>query len=167
MTTPANFSQIMQAGSLEWRERGNIYPLVPGTPIEAKSIANTLGGVSLFDFHLVTTNGRCSSAVLNPFMNCFAIPYPQIWTSAVWIKIDRGQIADQFIGVSRLLEISKQPEYAHRILDPHECACIGNVPICAFKWAFFVSDAQESPQYINTKRFDQERFDKILQADKQ
>jgi len=102
----------------------------------------SIGGVSLFDFTQFEPNSyseRYPASQWRPF-----VPYPRGADSAIWIEIDRRQIATQFISGSELIARWKSEKaYGHRIMPYIEAAHLGAAPQWAFKRAFRVRSSDD------------------------
>lgn len=100
--------------------------------------ARTLGGVSLFDFDQFDPDSyteRCPSSSWAYF-----VPYQSHWECAVWIEIDRGQVAPpHFIsGVGLLAKWKSEAACGHNIMPEIEAAYLGPLSRVKFKRAFLV-----------------------------
>ena len=97
----------------------------------------TLGGVSLFDFSQFDPDEyekRCPSSSW-----AYLVPHHLHWECAVWIEIDREQVAPKLISGRDLLSRWKADgAYGHNIMPEIEAAYLGDVPAAAFKRAFLV-----------------------------
>jgi len=97
----------------------------------------SLGGVSLFDFSQFDPDEyekRCPSSSWAYF-----VPHHLHWGCAVWIEIDRTQVAPKLISGRDLLSRWKADDaYGHNIMPEIEAAYLGGLPGAAFKRAFLV-----------------------------
>jgi len=105
-----------------------------------------LGGISLFDFRDFEPERYGEKYPLSSWQEF--VPYQESLGQAVWIEIDRGQVASQFIsGPDLVLRWKADNAYEHTIMPDIEAVHLGPLPISAFKRAFLVGkgDAEFHP----------------------
>jgi hypothetical protein len=69
----------------------------------------------------------------------YFVPHHLHWERAVWIEIDREQVAPRLISGTHLLSRWKsEGAYGHNIMPEIEAAYLGGLPVAAFKRAFLV-----------------------------
>jgi hypothetical protein len=97
----------------------------------------TIGGVSLFDFDEFNPDQYQDEYPLSTWHQF--IPYRSRWKSAVWIEIDREQIASHFVSGAELIHRWKLDNAQHHMIMPIiEAACLKAIPCAAFKRVFSV-----------------------------
>lgn len=137
-TNLTRFGAILEAGAIlpepdipdsqRWEtSRGpDYYPYV-----------RTIAGVSLFDFNQFDSKRYAQSHPISTWRRF--VPYREDWGQAVWIEIDRAQVAASLISTSDLLARWKtQHAFRHLIMPLIEAAHIGPLPRTAFKRALLV-----------------------------
>jgi hypothetical protein len=108
----------------------------------------TLGGVSLFDFSGFDRARYSEECPLSTWWEF--VPFRREWGHAVWIEIDRGQVAPNFIsGVDIVARWKSDAAYRHTIMPYIEAAHLGSIPRRAFKRAFLVRDGNEPPEALD------------------
>jgi hypothetical protein len=96
-----------------------------------------LGGVSLFDFTQFDAETYSKQFPASQWLAF--VPYPRRRDSAIWIEIDRQQVAGQLISGPELIAKWKSEEgYGHNIMPQIEAAHLGALPRKAFKRALLV-----------------------------
>jgi hypothetical protein len=104
---------------------------------DSYSYVRFLGGVSLFDFDQFDPESYSEK-----YPSCswaYFVPHHLAWGCAVWIEIDREQIAIRFISGANLLAKQKAEQAFRHAIMPHiEAAHLGLIPVAAFKQAFLV-----------------------------
>lgn len=148
-THPSRFKSILQSGAI-FPE-----PEIPDTDRfgsaagrEHYPYVRFLGGVSLFDldhFDPAEYERKCPSSSWAYF-----IPHHLDWTCAVWIEIDREQVATNLISARDLVSKWKAEEaFGHNIMPEIEAAYIGNLPVPAFKRAFLVCEDDDNFHFLS------------------
>ncbi|MDX8462133.1 hypothetical protein [Mesorhizobium humile] len=131
---PDRFLQVLDTGAIVAHPEIPRSKLWGGTPL-----VRALDGVSLFEF----ANFDVEEYELKYPSSSWGyfIPHHLNWGVAVWIEIDRQSIADTYRSPSSLLQQWKDEErQAQRIMPGIEAACLGNVPLAAFRSAFVTWD---------------------------
>jgi hypothetical protein len=99
----------------------------------------TLGGVSLFDFDQFDPEQYQKDYPLSSW--CEFVPYRSCWRGAVWIEIDRDQIASDFVsGIDLVARWKVDRAHGHTIMPIIEAACLSALPCTAFKSVFCVRE---------------------------
>ncbi|MGA9899735.1 MAG: hypothetical protein WBQ09_16670 [Terriglobales bacterium] len=148
-THPGRFKAILRSGAvLPEPPIANPDGWVTLSGESYRSFARNLGGVSLFDFYQFDPKSyqeRCPMSSWDEF-----VPYREKWGGAVWIEIDRQQIASQFISGDALVERWKSEKaYEHNFMPYIEAVHLGPVPRAAFKRAFLVQRGNEELQHLS------------------
>lgn len=100
-------------------------------------LARTLGGVSLFDFHDFNPEEYSEKYPLSSWS--YFVSYLLEWNCAVWIEINREQVASNFISASEVVSRWNAEKARRHTIMPHiEAAYIGILPRTAFRRAFVV-----------------------------
>jgi hypothetical protein len=108
-----------------------------------------LGGVSLFDFNQFDPDEYGKRFPVSTW-SAF-VPYRRDWGRSVWIEIDRGKAARNFVsGLELLAKWKSDNAYGHNIMPEIEAAHLGPLSRTAFKRAFLVGkhDTQLHPLTI-------------------
>jgi len=146
-THPERFNDVLASGAIlprpavrnpdAWKTlSGEIY-----CPYACK-----LGGVSLFDFDHFDPESYTKKCPMSSWYEF--VPYRSDWDCAIWIEIDREQVAPQVISGSDLLARQKsEGAERHAIMSYIEAAHLGPLPRTSFKRAFLVGkgDSQLRP----------------------
>jgi hypothetical protein len=138
-TAPDRFERILELGA--------IFPIHPDNPNPDgwktmggepyRSYAHTLGGVSLFDFDKFDPETYAMKCPLSSWYTF--VPYQEKWGSAVWIEIDRDQVARNLIsGADVVKRWNADKAYAHNFMPYIEAIHVGPLPRAAFIRAFVV-----------------------------
>jgi hypothetical protein len=142
-THPSYFQRILTLGAIlpepdipesnRWKtSRGPDY----------HSYVRTIGGVSLFDFDGFQPEKYNKKYPLSNWE--YFVPYRKDWQSAVWIEINRAQVADRFISSTELVERWKAKAAFHHSIMPYiEAAYLGELKRSAFIRAFIVEAGKE------------------------
>lgn len=94
-----------------------------------------IGGVSLFDFTDFRPEKYDHSHPLSSW-RAF-VPHRDDWGGAAWVEIDRDALGDRFICAGDLVKRwDEGGHHRHAIMPRIECACIGDVPVSAFRSVF-------------------------------
>lgn len=147
-THPDRFQSILKCGAIipepniseneRWKTSGgsDYYPYV-----------RTIDGVSLFDFD---NFDPCSYSEKYPLSSWHEfVPYRQEWGCAVWIELDREQVADNLISASDLVARWKSEKaYRHTIMPYIEAAYIGKLLRIAFVRALAFQRGEEDYQLL-------------------
>ena len=139
-THPDRFSRILTSGGIlpnpnlpdnqRWKtSRGpHFHPFV-----------RTLGGVSLFDFAQFKPEEYSEKYPASCWS--YFVPCSVEWGCAVWIEIDREQVAANFISAAQIVaKWNADKAHRHTIMPYIEAAYVGVLPRAAFKRAFMVCD---------------------------
>jgi hypothetical protein len=143
-THPLRFKSILLSGAiLPEPEIPNAERFGSAAGRENYPYVRFLGGVSLFDldqFDPAEYQKRCPSSSWAYF-----IPHHLDWTCAVWIEIDREQVAPKLISARDLvLRWKTDGAYGHNIMPEIEAAYVENLPVAAFKRAFLVCEDDDN-----------------------
>ena len=106
------------------------------------------GGVSLFDFRNFSAEHYDSKYPSSNWRRF--VPFRPDWGLAVWIKLDRELMAENFVNYEYLYQQQgNQSAYQHTLMPRIEAAYIGQIPVSFFRRAFQVtvdsSDIEELP----------------------
>jgi hypothetical protein len=137
-TPPDRFQRIQELGAIlpipenpnpdGWKTMG-------GDPY--RPYAHTLNGVSLLDFDQFdpeTYAAKCPMSDWHTF-----VPYREKWGSAVWIEINREQVATALIsGADVVTRWNSDKAYRHNFMPYIEAVHVGPLPRSAFVRAFIV-----------------------------
>lgn len=153
-TKPRLFPAIMTSGGLSpepdidnaqrWKtSRGpDYYPFV-----------RKIGGVSLFDFRDFHAEQYDQTHPMSSW-RAF-VPHVESWSGAIWIEIDRYQIADRFVSVDDLVQQwDAGGHHRHTIMPRIEAAHIGVLPCVAFLSAFLTWKSGHHVREIELRPFD-------------
>jgi hypothetical protein len=149
-THPERFRGILGSHAILFEPPGNPNPdgwrTISGEPY--CSYARKLGGISLFDFDGFEPDSYGEKYPMSSWQTF--VPYQANWGSAVWIEIDREQIAGLLISGADLAAKWKAEEaFRHTIMPYIEAACLGPIPQAAFKRAFLVHEGDSQIQPLS------------------
>ncbi len=115
------------------------------------SFVRKLGSVSLFDFHQFDPDAYTAKYPISSWWEF--VPYSRTSGRSVCIEIDRKKIDSRFISANDLVEQWESTgSYRHRIMPRLEAACIGSVPVGAFKRAFSVGKDDDRIRPLTASR---------------
>lgn len=147
-TSPVRYQQILTDGEISpnpnipdaerWKtDRGpDFYPYV-----------RHLGGVSLFDFSDFEPIRYQSEYPASDWRSF--VPIRSVWGTSVWIEICRAAISENFISGDELIRKQRAEEdWIHDKMPEIEAACIGPIPVAAFRRALIVNSPDGSFQEI-------------------
>jgi hypothetical protein len=102
-----------------------------GRGSEGYPYVRSIGGVSLFDFDDFDPERygeQCPASSWADF-----VPFRKDWGCAIWIEIDRAQVAERFVSGRDLFARWKlEKAYRHTIMPYIEAAYVGELPRAAF-----------------------------------
>ena len=125
------------------------------------SFVRKIGGVSLFDFTNFDPEAYSRSHPMSTWLTF--VPNRPDWGGAAWIEIDRHAIAERFVSADDLVRRwDDGAHYQHTIMPRIECACIGDVPVSAFRSAFITWSNGSEVRDISIDNYHEDRHRKIL-----
>ena len=99
--------------------------------------AHKLGGISLFDFNQFDPKRYAERCPLSSWYEF--VPYRKVWGGAVWIEINREDVAAQLIsGADVVTRWNADQAYRHNFMPYIEAVHLGPLPRAAFKRAFLI-----------------------------
>lgn len=127
-----------------------------------------IGGGSLFDFSGLDSE---EYSIVYPLSTWHTfVPDRMDWRRAVWIEVGTNSFVDLIVSTEKLMSKRKEGGHYRHTLMPHlECACIGPIPISAFKSAFMTWSGGERSEEIPLHQFSASDFledsARILESD--
>lgn len=161
-TRPNLFASIIASGGLSPEpDVGNAQRWKTSRGPEYYPFVRKIGGVSLFDFRDFDAERYAET---HPMSNWRAfVPHMESWRGAVWIEIDRDQIADSFVSADEVVKRwDAGGHHRHTIMPRIEAAHIGILPREAFLSAFLTWASGEQVREISTRPFDSSTLESHL-----
>ncbi len=121
----------------------------------------TIGGVSLFDFTAFDPEAYSRSHPMSTWSTF--VPHRADWGGAVWIEVDPDALGERFISADDLVRRwDDGGHHRHTIMPRIECACIGDVPVSAFKSAFMTWSRGDVTRDISVENTHEAEYRAIL-----
>ena len=162
-THPDRFESIMKEGLKPEPDIPNNDRWKTSHGPEYYPFVRKIGGISLFDFRNFNPDIYGSTHPMSDW-NEF-VPHRKEWTGAVWIQINQSMLGNSFVSSDEIVrQWDSCGNRQHTIMPRIECACIGHVPISAFKFAFMTWEMGSETHEISLESFSESKYQEILQA---
>ena len=124
------------------------------------TFAQSLGGVSLFDFRnfnpikYAETNSSASWRVF--------VPFKRQWAGAVWLEVDHERAGEAFVSPEKLIEKWHEAKEKRNILPRLEAAHIGDLTLRNIRRAIFVRSRDFGFHTFNIIPFNRSAYEDLL-----